>query len=201
MANFFYYGCSKLMIAPYDTENDEYDTPWEEKYVKQVGIANGSSSSNKYYGSNKVIFKDSGSAGKSLDVQTSAFSDDFYEQCLGQQIVNGIRMEGPNDVAKPFALGCQLEGDGGGMRMWFLYTTSDVPTLTPATNTDSATEVSMSASMEANSTEITVDGTTVKKTVLYCEYGEANYDTFLDSVPTTVTTPTSGGGGGGGATG
>lgn len=186
MANFFYYGCSKLMVAPYDTTEGTYETPWEEKYVKQVGIANGSSSSNKYYGSNKVIFKDNGSAGKTLDVQTSAFSDNFYKKCLGQEKVAGIRMEGPADVAKPFALGCQLEGDAGGMRMWFLYTTSDVPTMTPATNTDSATEVSMSASMEANQTEITVNGTKVKKTVLYCEYGEEGYDTFLDAVPTTI---------------
>ena len=192
MANFFYYGCSKLMVAPLNLTDGTYEEPWEEQYVKQVGIANGSSSSNKYYGSNKVIFKDNGSAGKSLDVQTSAFSDDFYEKCLGQQIVDGIRMEGPNDVAKPFALGCQLEGDGGGMRMWFLYTTSDVPTMTPSTNTDSATEVSMSAAMEANQTEITVNGTKVKKTVLYCEYGEDNYATFLDSVPTTISATNSG---------
>lgn len=186
MANFFYYGCEKLMVAPYNTQDGTYETPWEEKYVKQVGIANGSSSSNKYYGSNRVIFRDNGSAGKTLDVQTSAFSDDFYEKCLGQQVVDGVRMEGPNDVAKPFALGCEIEGDGGGMRLWFLYTTSDVPTMTPATNTDSATEVSMSASMEANQTEITVNGVRVKKTVLYCEYGEDNYATFLDAVPTTI---------------
>lgn len=192
MANFFYYGCSKLMISPLDTATGKYDTPWEEKYVKQVGIANGSSSSNKYYGSNRVIFKDNGSAGKSLDVQTSAFSDDFYEQCLGQQVVNGIRMEGPNDVAKPFALGCQLEGDEGGMRMWFLYTTSDVPTMTPSTNTDSATEVSMSASMEANQTEIMVNGAKAKKTVLYCEYGQPGYDTFLDTVPVTISETSTG---------
>ena len=186
MANFFYYGCEKLMVAPLNTQDGTYETPWEEKYVKQIGIGNGSSSSNRYYGSNRTIFRDSGSAGKTLDVQTSAFSDDFYEKCLGQQIVDGIRMEGPNDVAKPFALGCEIEGDNGGMRLWFLYTTSDVPTMTPATNTDSATEVSMSASMEANQTEITVNGTKVKKTVLYCEYGEDNYATFLDSVPTTI---------------
>ena len=111
MANFFYYGCEKLMVAPLNTQDGTYETPWEEKYVKQIGIGNGSSSSNRYYGSNRTIFRDSGSAGKTLDVQTSAFSDDFYEKCLGQQIVDGIRMEGPNDVAKPFALGCEIEGD------------------------------------------------------------------------------------------
>ena len=93
MANFFYYGCSKLMVAPLNLTDGTYEEPWEEQYVKQVGIANGSSSSNKYYGSNKVIFKDNGSAGKSLDVQTSAFSDEFYEKCLGQQIVDGILRE------------------------------------------------------------------------------------------------------------
>lgn len=189
MGNIFYYGASKCMISKYNSANNTYATPWEEHTIKQLGIDSGSSNSSKFYGSNRVIFKDNGSNGKSLTLQMSAFSDRYKTEILGQTKVGGIVIEGPDDVPADFALGCQLEGDAGGMRVWFLMCKSGVPTYTAATNTDTPTEDSMSASIEASPCIHTLNGTQYKATVLSCQKGEAGYDTFLDAVPTTVTVP------------
>lgn len=188
MSNTFYYGASRCMVAPYDSTTGEYEEPWEEEFIKQLGIDGGSSSSNKYYGSNKVIFQKNGAAGKNLTLQMSAFSDKYKTKILGQTKVGGIVIEGPDDDPADFALGCQLEGNGGGMRIWFLMCKSGVPTYTPSTNTDTPTEVSMSASVEASPCTYKLNGTEYKGTVITCEKGEADYDTFLDAVPTTTVT-------------
>ena len=185
--NIFYYGASKCMISPY--VNGAYQTPWEEETIKQLGIEAASSNQNKFYGSNRVIFKDNGSGGKKLSLQMSAFSDRYRTDILGQTKVGGIVIEGPDDIPADFALGVQLEGDAGGMRIWFLMCQSGVPTFTPQTNTDAPSEVSMSASVEASPCEYTLNGTTYKGTVITCQKGEPGYNTFLDAVPSNVTVP------------
>ncbi len=192
MANFFYYGCKKLVVSVLDEDNDTYGTPWEEKYPKQVGISNSSNSSQKFYGGDRIAYQANGTGGRSLDIQTTALSDAWYTDVLGQTKVNGVIMEGPDDSPAAVAIGVELSGDGGGMKMWFLYCKVQNPTFTPSTNTDSITEVSMSSAAEASPVEIisiTEDDTTTvyEKTVLVCRKGESEYDTFLDAVPTTYT--------------
>ena len=201
MANTFYYGASKCMIAKYDETTHEYGEAWEEEFIKQLGIDGGSSSSNKYYGSNKVIFQTNGASGKSLTLQMSAFSQKYKTDILGQTKVGGIVIEGPDDVPASFALGVQLEGNGGGMRVWFLMCKSEVPTYTAATNTDTPTEDTMSASIEATPCTYNLDGTDYKATAIYSEKGDADYDTFLDAVPTETVTVSSGTGTGTNGTG
>lgn len=183
MANTFYYGASKCMISLYNSEQSKYGTPWEEEFIKQLGIEANSSSSNKYYGSNKVIFSANGTNGKNLTLQMSAFSEKYKTEVLGQTKVGSIIIEGPDDKPKDFALGVQLEGNGGGMRVWFLMCQSGVPTYTAATNTDSPTEDTMSATIEASPCTYKLNDTEYKATCIICEKGDADYDTFFDAVP------------------
>ena len=186
MGNTFFYGASECKIALYDEQEKSYGTPWEEEFIKQLGIEAGSSNSNKYYGSNKVIFQDNGSSGKQLTLQMSAFSTKYKTDVLGQQKVGGITIEGPDDTPAFFALGVKLEGNAGGMKVWFLMCKSSVPTYTAATNTDSPTEDTMSAALEASPCVYKLNNTDYKATVITCERGDADYDTFLDAVPTTT---------------
>ncbi len=177
------YGIKRIFFAGHDGSG-KYEKPWQNPGAKSVAISNGSSSSSKIPADdNPNFFVKSGASGRELEIQLTKFMRKYHTAFLGQQVdsATGALSEGPDDISKDFACGFEMTSDCGGYRVWLLSCSSELPTYTAATNTDSGiTEDSETARLSASAV-VCKDGK--HRTMVTFETGDTGYETAFDSVP------------------
>ena len=184
MANKVQFGICNVHYAVRD-ENGGWGAPVAMPGAESLTLSN-SGSDQTIYADNIAYWKSSAATGKSGDLQMAKFPKEFLTAVLGQKAETGGGIsEGPNDVAKEFALLWEISGDKGGRRVCWFNCTATAPTRTDATNTDTVTEGNETSTITA--TPVNVNGE--MKTQYSCEYDDDNYATFFDAVPLVTVAP------------
>jgi len=133
------------------------------------------------YADDQVIATLVQNAGRTISLKVTELTDEFKINVLGyRQLDNGNLIEVANVQPKTFALGCEIQGDAKGRRIWFYLCT--VAPISEATK-------SKAESIEANgiTLNITVRPIEVNSEVVINHItsrpGDSNYTTFLSRAP------------------
>lgn len=176
------FGLKKLFFAKRNSDGT-YETPWQNPGAEEIAISNGSSSTSVINADDEDFFTKNAAGSRQLDLTVARFARNFYTKFLGQQIdaTTGGLVDSPDDVASTFAVLYETTGDQGSYRSCFFGCTSEIPTMTAATNTSNGiTEDAEKASLKATPVKMS-DGK--KHTVISLEPGDKGYDTFFSAVP------------------
>lgn len=173
------FGLKRLHFAAY-TGDTACEKPWENPGAKSVSVSAADSSTFTIEADdNPSFFSKGGGGGKELTIEATRFVRDFYVKFCGQEVETetGALVEGPDDVFKPFAVGFEMTGDAGKIRVWVLHGTATVPTYSAKTGNNEDTD---STTVTASSVKC-ADGKT--HTMVTFEPGDAGYETAFDKVP------------------
>lgn len=113
------------------------------------------------------------------DVATRTF---FAEACGYEVLPNGNVERVSGIDPKPFAYGCEEEGNGGGgRRRWYYKCYLGKPSVSQETTTNERTGRIMEYPFKAVKVYMPTQGKHSDGRTAY--YGDSNYDTFFESVP------------------
>lgn len=181
------YGISGAKIACKQS-GGTYETPWAERGMESVTESRADATSTTFHSDNGNPQTVKGAGGNdTLSVTAAEFSNDFKTKVKGHRIdsTTGAVVKGHDDVDVTFAFGYQIEGTQKGTKVWkFGCTSSEPAAAAHQTNADGVTEAPETATF-------TVGGDYLGGEEVYemvCHKGDPGYDTFLDAVPTTITT-------------
>ena len=112
------------------------------------------------------------------DVATRTF---FAEACGYEVLPNGNVERVSGADPKPCAFGCEEEGKGGGRRRWYYKCYLGKPSVSQETTTNERTGRIMEYPFKAVPVWMPTQGKRSDGRTAY--HGDANYDTFFDTVP------------------
>lgn len=170
------FGLKNVHFAVLNEENNTYATPVALPGAVSLSIDAEGEESNFAADDNPKYFSKFLNNGYSGSLEVALLNEAFLTTVLGQtKDSNGAIIENVNDVAKPFALLFEVEGDTEGRRTVLYKVTASRPS-TEAETTEDSIEV------KTEEINITCSGNSngdVKATV---DSGATGYSTFFESV-------------------